>query len=166
MKPPTLEIILWTKGNNVSKVPCRFLFNSLGIWWPFYLLPFITHDNESVPIFLPKSRKCFTVKNPKLSIWLCFSGFQWYAQSRGLVLITRPQLRQILKSTEKILAKILTCRIQMCVCVCVLFNGKHLYILTEAYNGVYSLFSVSFFIPLFKSSKILDTEYAVLGLPT
>lgn len=68
MKPPTLEILLWTKVNNVSKVPCRFLFNSLGVWWPFDLLAFITHDNESVPIFLPKSHKSFTVKNPKLSI--------------------------------------------------------------------------------------------------
>lgn len=72
----TLEVLLWTRVSKPSKVPHHFLFNSLGIWWPLYLLAFIIHNNESVPTFLPKSRKSFTVRNLNLSIWLCFSGFQ------------------------------------------------------------------------------------------
>lgn len=68
MKPLTLEILLWTEMNNASKVPCHFFFNSLGIWWPLYVLAFIIHNNESVPTFLPKPHKSFAVRNLELGI--------------------------------------------------------------------------------------------------
>lgn len=49
------------------------------------------------------------------------------------------------------------------MCVCVSFNGKHLYILTDM-QWCSFLFSVSF-IPS-ESAKILGTSCVVLGLPT